>query len=264
MWLCPGGQCADSSSFLDFTQPLSLALTTREVNVFTALLHTHLQSPAYCIVCPCSFVVVRVVICLLAAENSSTSNFTLILFALNRKRTPLSTALPPAQLPHCSIPNRKMSYSTFRSEVSSMYFYAYPSSFSATLFFPLQQLLSIFYAFWTVSKQYWKGIAAMYLSIDSNNRGVLCPKSSSCAGRPVCQHHRVLLGHPLFHIPSSNPSGSEVLVCGRIICHLNCFITHIHYCPLLENTARFRCLSLPQGSPISMPLIPLNLHHFQT
>lgn len=152
MWLCPSEHCTDSSSFLDFSQLLSLALTTGEVNVFTALLHTHLQFTAYCIVYPCSFVVVCVVICLLVAENPQLKFLLSFCLSLIEKQ-PFHSPATSTATALWGITKRKMSHSTFVSEASLRYFYAYPSSFSTTCFL----LPFISCRAWVVSKKYWKG-----------------------------------------------------------------------------------------------------------
>lgn len=135
-----------------------------------------------------------------------------------------------------------MSHCTFPSEVSPIYFYAYPSSPSATrYFFPFNSCLAYF-------MPSGRAIPAMHLSTASNSRGVLCPKSPPSAGTSDCQHKVLLSTYSeqlLLHRPPRAPAQWLFEFSMRNYLSFDWFTTHIHYCPLLQDPARLRCLPSP-------------------
>lgn len=144
-----------------------------------------------------------------------------------------------------SITDTKMSHCTFPSEVSPIYFYAYPSSPSATrYFFPFNSCLAYF-------MPSGRAIPAMHLSTASNSRGVLCPKLPPSAGTSDCQHKVLQSSFCFTDLQQLQSSGSLSFPWG-IICHLTdltlIFII-VPYCKTLPDSGV--CPHHPwQSSPI--------------
>lgn len=157
-----------------------------------------------------------------------------------------------------SVTNRKMSYFTFWSEVSSIFFFfmhILHLSLPHVIFFPFNSCLAYFMPSGQFLSSTGRGIPAMYPSTGSNSRGVKSSVLSWCWSSCLPAQQ----GVPGPSALSQTCGSSKTVTLGGFgeqvnYLSFNWFTTHTHYCPLLQNSARSGCLCLPHIT--RQPLLP--------
>lgn len=141
----------------------------------------------------------------------------------------------------CSITNTKMAHFTFPSQVSPMYFYAHPSSLTATRYlFPFNSCLASLMP----SEQCWKGHSCKVPEHrQEQQRGFMSHITSQ--SWHLWLPAQGASEQQLLHRPPAAPVQWLFEFSMRNYLSFDWFTTRIHYCPLLQNSARLRCLPSP-------------------